>query len=318
MGFFDELKVTKNKRFRVDFKNRRHLEKQNSSIKPSVIVDKLDKFVIGQEAAKKALAVTYVNHLAAVQYSEDNPKKFPLARNNLVLIGPSGSGKTYLMETLAREFNIDILVVDASSYTKAGYKGNDVRDILPDYYSICKHNPANGIIFVDEIDKMRDGDDLELNGSQVQRELLKVIEGSHPDEQPMWVFGGSFSEYLKERMKDFGKKGKIGFTSKDEGTKFVFDDQELIRSGFIPEFVGRVGRIVQLNPLTKEDFKAIIKSTEGSLLYHYEKLGEIRGINLKLSAKDLDYIIDQAFKDGIGARALKKHAEELLFDRMYK
>lgn len=315
-----DLKPTKTKRFRIDFQQPL-METTISEIPtPSSIVALMDKFVVGQEAAKKALAITYANHLAAVKYSEDNPSAFPLARQNLVLIGPSGSGKTYLMETLARELKVDVLVVDASSYTKAGYKGNDVSTILSQYKDMCKYNPSKGIIFVDEIDKMRDDGDLELNGGQVQRELLKVIEGLDPDEkdlQPMWVFGGSFSEYLKERMKDFGKKGKIGFGNNIDEKKFVFDDQELIRSGFIPEFVGRVGRIIQLNPLTKEDFKAIMKSTEGSLLYHYEKLGEMRGLNLKLSAKDIEKIVDDAFKDGIGARALKKHAEELLFERMY-
>lgn len=291
---------------------------------PSSIVAKLDKYVVGQLTAKKALAVAYVNHLAAVEYEKRNPGAFPLAKQTLFMIGPSGSGKTYLLDILAKELDVDVLVCDASSYTKAGYKGNDVSTILSDYRAKCNGSEsrmAKGIIFMDEIDKMRNGDDLELNGVQVQRELLKVIESQFQEEfgvTPMWVFGGSFSEYLKIRMKDFGVKKKVGFVSGNvDAPKFEFDDQELIRSGFIPEFVGRVGRIVTLDPLTKDDFKAILKSVEGSLLYHYEKLGEMRKINLKLSAADIKLVIDAAFKDGIGARALKKHTEKLLADRMY-
>lgn len=330
MDIFDEVlgKDKSKKRLQIDISKFKVNDLNSAYLKPSSIVTELDKVVSGQSTAKRELAILYANHVALTKHNRTNsdPNK-KIKKSNIFLIGESGTGKTFMIEKLSELFKIDLYCVDATTLTKAGYKGADVDTILAGLHDKCDGDIKRidrAIVFVDEADKLMitpDAVSSDFGGGQIQRELLKSIEGFAGSENVLWVFSGSFNDYIKQQKENRKPKKSIGLSGlklKDEDDKpYIFDDNEMIKAGFIPEFVGRIGRIIQLDRLTKADFKHILCDIDNSILSQYERLGKLRGLNLKLSKKDIDMVIEKSYTDNVGARSLKKRVEELLFERMY-
>lgn len=330
MDIFDEVlgKDKTRKRLEVDLSAIKLQESKEGLLRPSDIVTALDKVVSGQDTAKRELAILYANHLALLKYNKENPDpQKRIKKSNIFLIGESGTGKTFLVEKLAELFSLDLYSVDATTLTKAGYKGEDVDGILYGLSKQCNNDSDRinrSIVFVDEADKLMIAPDAvssDFGGGQIQRELLKIIEGFNGSENVLWIFSGSFNDYIKSQKELRKPKKSIGLSGisqkEDTNKPYIFNDDEMIKAGFIPEFVGRIGRIIQLNRLTKDDFRNILCNIDNSIVSQYERLGKIRNINLKLSKKDIDLVIEKSYTDNVGARSLKKRVEELLFERMY-
>ena len=303
--------------------------------KPSSIVKELDRFVIGQDAAKKALAVSVIN--SQIIQEHFTKTKEQLKNNNLLLVGPSGSGKTLLIQTLGKILKRDVLIVDITQFTNEGYVGRSPSDILIDLQTICNTKLSRmekAIIFIDELDKISTMDvDSDISTLGVQRGLLKMVEGgkrlitasrgnqSASEAQEinldnvLWIFGGAFTS-LFEKEESPGKA--IGFSkNKRDKKEFKVSHEDLIKTGLMREFVGRIGQIVQLHPITKEMYKDILTKPENSIILEYEKLGKLRGLDLTLSDADLTDIVNEAADLGIGARGLRILAEQKLINRMY-
>lgn len=304
---------------------------------PSTLVKELDRFVVGQESAKKALAVTVINNQVILDHFIKTKEQ--LHSSNLLLIGPSGSGKTLLMQTLGKLLDRDILIVDITQFTVDGYVGRSCSDILIDLQTLCNENierMQKAIIFIDEVDKISTGDmDADVSTMGVQRSLLKMIEGGKrfitsassggsrrgEDNQRinldniLWVFGGAFTSLFDKESNS--EKG-IGFGKGNKGKKEVkITHEDLIKNGLMREFVGRIGQIVQLHPITKEMYRDILTKPENSITIEYEKLGKLRGLDLTLSEEDIDAIVNEATELGIGARGLRILAETKLINKMY-
>jgi len=307
-----------------------------SGTKPSEIVKKLDEYVIGQSEAKRILAVASANHKAFVTYNREHKDSVPVKASNVLIAGPSGSGKTLLVESLARELKCPYICVDITNYTPSGYVGGNVAEILDLLLATVEDAQFadQAIIFVDEIDKISshntEGDS--FKSVQLQAELLKLVEGAEVTVEPastsraaykfkthnlMWIFGGSFAHYLKsEKLKD--DKKTVGFGSSDiKKEKKKFDHETVTKAGFLPEFVGRIGHVVELNELTRDDYKRILTEPVNNPIQLIKILEEYRGIKIDITDQDIDNIVDEAIKLGIGARSLKMLAEKYVFDKMY-
>lgn len=302
---------------------------------PSEIVAELDRYVVGQEQAKKILAITVANHAVLSKYNLNNPNEAPIKRSNLLLVGPSGSGKTYLVETLGRLLNKPLLTVDITHFTQAGYKGKDVGSIIQELFNVVKkpEEAANAIIFIDEIDKIgtfdADGEGVSTTG--VQRELLRLIDGgkqffeakgSYKDSiefdttNILWVFGGSFNAYLKSKQSS--STSSMGFiNTKKPVDHSTMEHEDLIDAGLSRELVGRIGSVVLLNELNRDDYLKILTEPVNSVCKQMEVLGNLRNIDLKLTTKELDQIVDEALELGMGARGLRVLVDKLVIDKMY-
>lgn len=314
------------------------IEHHTKKLKPSSVVAELDKYVIGQEEAKRALAVSVVNHLYTSEYNGASPE-FNLARSNIMLAGPSGSGKTLLVKTLARIVDKPLAIVDITEYSQTGYVGKEISEILEELVVTCDHDKnkiESSIIFIDELDKISThGSTGEVSTSGVQRSLLKLIEGGKTNvtvgpksaigsnkmeidtSDILFIFGGAFTNFVKDVKKN-NDKAVVGFgdsTSKKVNTKL--DHENLIKAGLLSELVGRIGTIVELNKLTEEDLLSILTDPVDSVVNQYAKLGELRDINLKLTKKELKEIVKEAVDIGTGARALRPLAEKRLMDKMF-
>jgi ATP-dependent Clp protease ATP-binding subunit ClpX len=307
-------------------------------IPPSVIIEKLNSYVIGQHRAKEALALTVCYHSLLCKYNKTNPP-FRIKKGNLMLVGPSGSGKTYLVETLGKVLKRKVLVIDISSYTSAGYVGRDIDSILLEALDLCNDDfeeVSKMIIFIDEVDKIADGNGDGVNGGKVQSQLLKLIEGKEHSSlgnesgkfrkggdlmdtrDILWVFGGAFTKLTEDKKKE-ASKGSIGFSVGTTDTKesIALESEDLIKYGMARELVGRIGQTIVLDELTKDDFLHILTDPVDSLVKQYEVLGKLAKRDLKLSDDDLTSIVDKAFNLKLGARALKLAVDEHLRSRMY-
>lgn len=304
-------------------------------LRPSELVEKLDKYVIGQISAKKALAVSAVNHMAFNAYNTEHPENKPVKTSNLMIVGPSGSGKTLLVESLARELNCEYISVDITQFSPSGYVGANVSEILDRYVSSAKDSSklARGIIFIDEIDKISNfnTEDDSFKSTQIQSELLKLIEGGEVSVEPaasgrpaygfrtdglLWIFGGSFAKYREHLEKENSIK-RVGFTGNNPKNAPMFDHNFLMKVGFLPEFAGRVGTIVELDRLSLDDFKRILTEPVNCPAERFKILGNYRNLDLKLTKKDVDMIAKKAYDMNIGARALQIVAEEFIKDKLY-
>jgi ATP-dependent Clp protease ATP-binding subunit ClpX len=304
-------------------------------VKPSGLVEKLDKYVIGQLEAKKALSVAAVNHMAFNAYNSEHKDRKPIKTSNLMIVGPSGSGKTLLVESLARELGCEYISVDITQFSPSGYVGANVSEILDRYISSAKDESklASGIIFVDEIDKISNfnTEDDSFKSTQIQSELLKLIEGGEVSVEPasssrpaysfrsdglLWIFGGSFAKYREHLDKENSVK-RVGYTDTRKKKPTNFSHDMLMEVGFLPEFAGRVGTIVELERLTIEDFKRILTEPINCPAERFRILGEYRNLSLALTKKDVDFIAKKAYDMNIGARALQIVAEEFIKDKLY-
>ena len=317
---------------------------------PKEIKNFLDLHVIGQEQAKKTLAVAVYNHYKRInqkQLSDD----IEIQKSNLLLVGPTGTGKTLLAQTISKFLNVPIAIVDATVLTEAGYVGEDVESILSKLLQAADFDvdkTENGIVFIDEIDKIARKSDnpyitRDVSGEGVQQALLKLLEGTsvnvppkggrkHPDQKfieintsnILFIAGGAFDgidKIIKTRL----NLQSIGFKSSDE--KAIKDDEENvlkfinphdIRSyGLIPEIIGRVPVMCHLNPLSKDALKDIMTLPKNALVKQYKKLFEMDGIDFSITTGAIDYIVDKAFEFNIGARGLRTLCEAILNDAMF-
>ncbi|MDZ4745243.1 MAG: ATP-dependent Clp protease ATP-binding subunit ClpX [bacterium] len=320
--------------------------------KPSELKKKLDLYVIGQNKAKEVLSVAVYNHYKRIQ-AEDMVSPFDdveIEKSNILMLGPTGTGKTLLAQTLARILDVPFAIADATTLTEAGYVGDDVESIIVNLLQNADYNverAERGIIYVDEIDKITRKSDSasitrDVSGEGVQQGLLKILEGTvagippkggrkHP-EQPLiyvntrnilFICGGAF-EGLDKLIARRMRPSTIGYTAgthlHDEHVSSVLKDvepEDLMKFGFIPEFIGRLPVIASLDPLSDEAMLDILTNPKNALVKQYQKLLLLEGVKLEFDTEALQGIVKRAKARKTGARALRGVLEEIMNPIMY-